>query len=122
MVQLTSRTIRNCTMNNSVFCHCGGFLFCFYNSELFLPSPFLLSKNPRWRGNLQRLPAPLTCRWHFQRASRMSPAGSMLTARTWDLCAVQVLATLTQMQYIRGGFSVKLWCVIFFFFLIAYIV
>lgn len=57
MVPLTWRTIRNCTMNNSAFCHFRGFPFCLYNSEHFLPSPFSLRRNRSWGSSLQGLPA-----------------------------------------------------------------
>lgn len=112
-----SRTIRNCTMNNSVFCHFRGFPFCLYNSEPFHPSPFSLRRNPSWTGNLQRLLAWLTCRWHFRGACGKPPAGSMLTARMWDFCDIHILAMLTELQYIRRDFLD-----FFFFFLILYIV
>lgn len=95
MVPLTSRTIRNCTMNNSVFCHFRGFPFCLYNSGPFLPPPFLLRRNPGWRGNLQGLPACLTCRWHFPGVCRKPPAGGVLTVHMWDLHGIHILDILT---------------------------
>lgn len=104
VVLLTSRTIRNCTMNNSAFCHFRSFPFCLYNSEPFLPSPFSLRRNPSWRGSLQGLPACLTCRWHFPGVCRKPPAGGMLTLCMWDLHGIHVLAMLTQLQHVRRDF------------------
>lgn len=102
MVLLTSRTIRNCTMNNSAFCHFRGFPLCLYNSEHFLPSLFSLRRNCSWRSSLQGLPAAHHA-GGICRGLRAAPAAHTDPVHG-DLCVTPRLAMLMQLPNLRRHF------------------
>lgn len=115
MIPLTSRTFRNCKMNNSAFCHFRGFPFCLYNSEQFLPSSFSLRRNCSWRSNLQGLPAACHA-GGFPWGPKGSPSWGHGPV-CGNLYGTHSLAMLRKLPNLRRHFLLK-----WFFSLIPYIV